>query len=293
MTSTETSPNQSVEERIAAIYSPIWIGYPKAIAIRERIEGLMNHPKSHRMPNLAIIGDSNNGKSMILQNVLKRNTPPFDPNTKKTTLPVFLIQTPPEPNESRLYRVILEALFADAERREPPESMIGRIKLLLTALETRLLVLDEFNNALAGSLLRQKRFLNALRFIGNELQISIAVAGTVEAQRALSSDPQLANRFEPVFLPRWTEGEDFLRMLKSFEQFLGLKEASNLHSLKAAKLILMASEGLIGDALTLLRRLAVRAIKSGSERIEHEWLKKNALDEFGWVAPSYRTRSPL
>lgn len=284
-------PELSLDERIRALYKNVWIGYSRAVAIRDRMEGLLNFPKTHRMPNLAIIGESNSGKSMLVNNFFKRHAPNLDPNAEKTVLPVLMIQTPAEPNESRLYRMILETLFADAERREPAESMVRRIKVILQSLETKMLILDEFNNALAGSHVKQRRFLNGIRFLGNELQIPIVVAGTVEAQRALGSDPQLANRFEPVFLHRWKLDEDFLRLLMTFEPTLGLKQPSKLYEKATAERILMAGEGLIGDMLMLLRRLAERAIRDETEQIRPDWLMKSSLDEFGWVNPSLRTRS--
>lgn len=280
----------SNDERIFNLYKNIWIGYPGAVAIRDRMEGLLKLPTTHRMPNLALIGESNSGKSMLLNNFFKRHSPDLDPNAEKTILPVLIVQMPAEPNESRLYGAILHQLFADPTNRELPASMINRIKVLFRSLEIKMLILDEFNNALAGSYIKQRRFLNGIRYLSNELMIPIVVAGTVEAQRALSSDPQLANRFEPVYLHRWKLDENLIRLLMTFEPTLGLKQKSNLYEPTNAENILIAGEGLIGDMLMMLRRLAEKAIKDGTERIEPKWLTKAFLDDFGWVIPSMRMK---
>ena len=67
----------------------------------------------------------------------------------------------------------------------------------------RLLVIDEVQNLLSGSRLQQRRLLNLLRWLGNELQIPLVAVGTAEALHAIQSDDQLANRFTPFGLPPW------------------------------------------------------------------------------------------
>jgi len=60
------------------------------------------------------------------------------------------------------------------------------------------LAIDEVHNLLSGSALQQRRILNLLRWLGNELQIPLIAVGTAEALHAIHSDDQLANRFEPL-----------------------------------------------------------------------------------------------
>lgn len=57
----------SNEERIHQIKSDRWIGYTRAEKALSKLEGLMNHPKRHRMPNFLITGPTNNGKTMIVE----------------------------------------------------------------------------------------------------------------------------------------------------------------------------------------------------------------------------------
>lgn len=71
----------------------------------------------------------------------------------------------------------------------------------------------------------QRHFLNVLKHLSNELQIPITAIGTHDAFNAVHTDPQLANRFEPALLPRWTMGNDYLRLLASFEVSLNKSRA--------------------------------------------------------------------
>lgn len=281
-----------MEKRIQAIQKRTWIGYTRALMIRDQLENLLNYPRTHRMPNLAIIGETNNGKSMLLKSFLRRHGPPDDPNVDHTTLPVLLLDTPSEPDEARLYRKMLERLFATASNREPADSMFGRLKVILRHLETRMIILDEFNNAVAGAPVKQRRFLNAVRLMGNELEMPIVAAGTPEALAAIQSDPQLANRFEPIFLPKWQLDAEYGRFLMSVEKEFGLAKPSNLADLKFARKLLDISEGTIGENMEILRRLAIHAIRTGEEQITPEMLQLEFLSSLGWVEPSKRTKYP-
>jgi len=79
-------------------------------------------------------------------------------------------------------------------------------------------VIDEIHHVLAGNLNKQRHFLNTIKYLGNELQIPIVGVGIKEAFNAIQTDPQLANRFEPVLLPRWELNTGFLKLLASFER---------------------------------------------------------------------------
>lgn len=280
------------ELRIRQLHERTWIGYGRAIEIRNTLEQLMIYPKTHRMPNLAIIGETNNGKTMLLENFLRRHAPNPDPTIDRATLPVLMIQTPPDPDEVRLYGALLERLQASGATREPADAKMRRLRRILTDLRTGMVMLDEFQHALAGSPVRQRKFLNALKYLGNELQIPIVVAGTPDGLNALQSDQQIANRFEPMFLPKWKMGEDFLRLLVSMEKVLALKHQSGLAAVSLATRILEESEGTIGEIMRLLRLLAEQAIRSGAERITENALQDANLKKLGWRRPASRTRYP-
>jgi hypothetical protein len=49
------------EERLRFVRADRWIGYPRATAALERLETLFSWPARQRMPNLLLIGATNNG----------------------------------------------------------------------------------------------------------------------------------------------------------------------------------------------------------------------------------------
>ncbi len=55
------------DERIQRIRADRWIGYPRAVEALNRLETLYAWPNKQRMPNLLLVGPTNNGKSMIVE----------------------------------------------------------------------------------------------------------------------------------------------------------------------------------------------------------------------------------
>lgn len=272
-------------ERIEKIRSPRWIGYPRTKAIQSKLEDLLVWPKSHRMPNLLLVGDTNNGKTMLIQRFRSQHPAHDNPQGQGVRVPVLVIQAPPTPDEGRFYNAILELLFAPYKPNDRVDKKQAQVIKLLRYVELKMLVIDEIHHILAGNLNRQRAFLNVIKYLGNELQVPIVGVGTKDAFRAIQTDPQLANRFEPALLPRWTFDAEFLRLLASFERMLPLAEASKLHDTTLATKLFSMSEGYLGELSTLLTSAASTAVDSGNEHIDAK-----LLDSIGWVSPSERRR---
>ena len=272
-------------ERIARIRSPMWIGYPRAKRILAKLEDLMIYPKSHRMPNLLLVGETNNGKTMLAQHFLSMHPPRDRPDNEGVDLPVLLVQAPPIPDEGRFYNAILHLLFAAYRPNDRVDKKQFQIIKILRHADLKILMIDEIHHILAGNMNRQRAFLNTIKYLGNELQVPIVGIGTKDALRAVQTDPQLANRFEPAALPRWSNDEDFLRLLVSFERTIPLRNPSLLHETPLAQKLFTLSEGYIGELSRLIAEAAVRAVETGTERID---LK--TLNSINWIPPSDRRR---
>jgi len=281
----------NIEVRIERIQSVTWTPYPQALRILDRLEELFHHPRVERMPNLAIIGHTNNGKSTLLRRFVRAHTPPDDPNAEQTTLPVLCVDVPSEPDERRLYNSILEPLFSMGPKSEGIDLMLSRLCTILSRLETRMLVLDEFSNALAGTSRKQRTFLNALKNLGNRLRIPIVISGLPESLSALNSDPQLSNRFKPMHLPPWhSDKAEYARLLLSLEKHLGLRKPCDFKRVRVVNSLLDATDGLLGETVELLRILAIDAIHSERESIGLEEVQSESLARLGWVSPRDRPR---
>lgn len=274
-------------ERIERIRSPRWIGYTRAKQVLDQLEMLLSHPKTHRMPNLLVVGDTNNGKTMIVSRFHSRHPEREKPDGEGVVLPVLLIQAPPVPEESRFYNAILERVGAPYRPSDRIDSKQYQAIRTLARLETRMVIIDEIHHILAGTVHKQRQFLNTIKYLGNELQVPIVGVGIQDAFHALQSDAQLANRFEPTLLPRWKMGTEYLKLLASFERMLPLKQVSALTEKTLALKILSMSEGVIGEISALLVRAAVRAVERRRERIDAK-----LLEGLGWTAPSERKWVP-
>jgi type II secretory pathway predicted ATPase ExeA len=272
-------------ERIEKIRSPRWIGYPRAKVVLSKLEDLLVYPRSHRMPNMLVVGDTNNGKTMLVQRFCSLHPADNNPSGDGVHVPVLFVQAPPIPDEGRFYNAILELLFAPYKPNDRVDKKQFQVIKLLKYVGLRMLVIDEIHHIMAGNLNKQRTFLNVLKYLGNELQVPIVTVGTRDAFRALQTDSQLANRFEPVLLPRWEFDTDFLRLLASFERMLPLREPSLLHDTTLSAKLFSMSEGYIGELSRLLTMAGVYAVESGKERIDEKVL--SAID---WVSPSDRKR---
>lgn len=274
-----------LEARIDRIRSPRWIGYTRAKQVLAKLEDLFTHPKTHRMPGLLIVGETNAGKTMLANRFLQLHPADDNPDDEAASVPVLVIQAPPGPDESRLYDAILETLFAPYTPRERAAKKQIQVLRILKQTNVRLLIIDEVHNLITGPVNKQRLFLNVLKYLSNDLQIPLVGLGTKDALRAIQADPQLANRFEPVALPRWRLDRDFLMLLASFGQALPLRKRSPLTEERLARQLLTLSEGNLGELSTLLNAAAICAARTGIERIDDK-----VLAMLDWVVPSERRR---
>ncbi len=109
--------------------------------------------------------------------------------------------------------------------------------------------------------------MNLIKYLANDLQMSVVLGGTSDAVVALQTDPQMSSRFAPMELPRWSESEEFRKLLHAFERLLLLKRPSSLAQRELVQFVLAATGGLTGSVAQLLVRAAELAIRKGSEQI--------------------------
>ncbi len=157
-------------ERIKAIRSARWIGYPAAKAVLDRMEELVEFPQNHRMPCLLLVGDTNNGKTMLLRHFFKMHKFTDVPG-QSATLPALYAQCPASPDERDLYSSILERLRLPHNRNSRPHILRAQLEKAMRTLSVRMMVLDEVHNILVGAPIKQKQFLNTLKYLSNELQM--------------------------------------------------------------------------------------------------------------------------
>ncbi len=283
----QSHADEDIASRIRRIRTDRWISYDRAEQVLAACEDLLNFPKRTRMPNVLIVGPTNNGKTMIVEKLRRAHPPIAASRTLEgvAQVPVLNVQMPAGPDEPRFFGAILEALaFPNIVSAHVSKRQDTAVRLMRET-NVQLLVIDEVHNLLSGSRLQQRRLLNLLRWLGNELKIPLIAVGTADAFYAIQSDDQLANRFEPMLLPPWEEGDEYRLLLSTLEALLPLRRPSLLSKPSIARKIHTAAGGILGEVVAIVTRAAVHAITTGSERIT-----ARLMDETGYRSPTERRR---
>jgi len=260
----------SNDERIAWIRADRWIGFDQAGLALGRLENLLTYPPRDRMPCLLIYGDTGMGKTKIVRKFERDHPPKFCQVTGVDHRPVVVAQVPSEPIERDLYRELLASMGAPAIAGGTLAREKDVCRSLLRTVGAKMIILDEVNGMLAGTFRQQRIFLNAIRFLANDLRIPLVCAGTDLARQALLTDAQLAERFEAFHLKPWKNDAVFAGLLKSLGHILPLREPSDLTSAATRARILMLTSGVTARIFRLIETAAESAVLSGRERLDVE-----------------------
>lgn len=264
--------NKSDEERIVYCKKDHWIGYGSAVKLIEILEDKFLDPPQMRHEGLLIYGDSNNGKTAILKRMYELHKTKLDYVTKDGEaiyeIPIIYFQAPTIPDESRLYSLILDELCVPQKRTDKVVVKANLAKHYLNKLGTKMILIDEIHSALRGNLNKQRTFIDDLKQLSNSLSLTIVLAGTREAYSALSIGTETGSRFPALELPRWNNDRKFKSFIATYERCLPLKEASNIaDNAELVNALFYQSEGLVGKTVNLLKKAAIKAIKSKREYI--------------------------
>lgn len=256
----------SQDERIRYINEDKWIGYPRAQQIIERLEDFISYPQVERMPNLLIVGDSNNGKTQILRRFANRYPLIIDEETYTNIQPIVFISAPAKPDENAFLIRLLEEMVIPYAKNDSLEVKRQMAIRAMQSRKTRMLIIDEIQHIIAGSYNAQKGFLNSIKDLSNTLKIPIVGAGIEDAFHAIQVDPQLANRFQVEVLERWKFDKkesrmEFAKLVASIEARLPFPEPSFLYKKPFVEQLYYLSDGLIGEVVIIMKQLATYAIK--------------------------------
>ena len=262
-----TNAAESDAARVAWIRSDRWIATARAEEALSRLEDLLTYPPRDRMPCLLIYGDTGMGKTKILRKFLRDHPPRFNGESGMTSAPIAAMQMPAEPLESDFYSELLSALQAPPPIDARTHRLKETCRALLKSLGVRMLIIDEVHALLAGSFRQQRIFLNAIRFLANDLRAPLVCAGTDLACQALLTDPQLAERFEAFHLDHWKNDRRLAELLISLAGVLPLRRPSALHTAEVRRRVLELTDGVTVRIFRLVESVAIAAIRSGEERI--------------------------
>lgn len=287
MTALLTDPFEHVDERVRAaaladdpkrlelVSQDWWISYPPGEEIISRLFELHDFPQRQRPPSVVVYAPPNFGKSAIIS----RFRALFAGRVARMEADrdgVVFIQVPPTVDEKRLYLEILRSIGAAA-----PETTTARLRTMvinqLRQRRTRLLVIDEMQHALGQRASTQQLFLNTIKYLSNELSLSIAGFGSTETKALVYSDEHLAQRFELIALPAWDKSRSWVVDVVRQRIALFPLRKPTVVDRAFMNLLLQLCGPIGGRMLQMLERCARAAIEDGSERLTPSLMEAVAL----------------
>lgn len=264
------------ETRIARVLAKCWIEHAEASSVLEALQEVFDQPRSERMENILLFGESGMGKTALVRRFERAHKPSYDAQAGVARTSVVVVRMPPDPTEEEFLRKVLSTLGAPAAvaNRSTSREVVER---LLRAVGARVLVIDELNSILAGTARQQRYFLQLLRYLSNELGVALVCTGVPEARHALRSDPQLRSRFADVELHPWAADDGLQRFVNRLVQSLPLRRPSPVDGPAVRELLAARGGGLTGHICTAVQRAAVEAIRTGREMIDLAALREDRV----------------
>jgi hypothetical protein len=240
-------------------------GRPFGAGLQE--QAFYETPRRDRMPCLLVHGDSNIGKTKITAKFRRAHPNEFDERSGVERCSVVAMQMPQTPDQHRFYSGLLFELGASHNAAAGLAPLERLAREILKRVSRRMLVVDEVHRLLVGTYREQRASLNLLKFLANDLQISMVLVGTRDAVLTLQTDTQMVSRYTPFEIPRWRESDGLRRLLAALERVLPQRKPSDLARREIVQFVLSASGGLTGEISTLLNNTAQLSIRNGDELI--------------------------
>ncbi|WP_296598689.1 TniB family NTP-binding protein [Phenylobacterium sp.] len=151
-----------------------------------------------------------------------------------------------------------------AAARPPERATTPRLQRMLIqqlrALGVRMLIIDELQRLSKLGPYEQAIIMDALRYISNQLHISIAGFGSNEAKGLIEGDLHLKERFEVVALPGWTRKDRWpLEVVFQRLAYMPLRKPTDVNR-ELMEMLERHSGRNLGRLLSLLERSAVAAV---------------------------------
>lgn len=224
---------------------------------------LLEGPRRTRTTGLLVTGEVGTGKTTLAK-LIKRLYPVSEDSIDE---PVVMITLTGARHMRTVYGRILESLHGPVRASQHTSDREMSALRLLRAVKCRGLIVDEVQDVLAGTTNEQRRTLDGLKYIMNEVQLPIIATGTPAAAEAFRTDKHMEKRFERMTLPTWEVGPQLVALLASISQMLPLRLPSCLTTSEIMAFLVREGEGNLHDMMMLIRHAAVGAVLSGTECI--------------------------
>jgi len=264
-------PVKAVSRQWVSVARDRWVNYPAGEAGLERLEELIATPARVRMPCLLIYGVSGAGKSMLLEKFQRDHAQTCQRRSGRRA--IVAAQMPPVPLIRSLYGELIRALNAEVSPTMRLHELECTAISMLRHAAPRMIMIDEIQHLLSCNAREQRAALNALKFLANQLRVSIVAAGTHESLHVMRYDPQIASRFEQLELPVWRESDELRRFIAGYLALLPVRKAPAALDRRFVEYIVELTDGVTGRIVDVLRRAAVQAMTERSRRVGLEELQ--------------------
>lgn len=221
---------------------------------------------------LALIGESRAGKTRVLEHIEGKY--PKSRTEDGMHIPVLRLTTPARPTIKGFAEEILSALGDPTPGKGTVSNMTNRIVKLVRDVETRMIMVDEFQHFYDKE---QHRVMHHVadwfKVLVDRCKVALVVSGLPSSQFVLNLNEQLAGRFmSPIRIPRFDWKDDELR-----EEFIGILEAFDsglkqfcfpvLDSDEMSFRFYCATGGLIGYLAKILRQAVWNSLDNDMNQI--------------------------
>ncbi|MBO9709526.1 MAG: TniB family NTP-binding protein [Caulobacter sp.] len=252
--------------RKACIQTDRWINYPAADDALERLFELLDMPPRLRMPSILFWASPNMGKTHIQKRFIElyiaRDTgdPPKPLKKLHSYGAVLWLEVNDGLSEKRLYLDMLKA-FGTTGGDATASRLQAMVLKHIEARGIRMIILDELQRVTEQRERDQRAILNVLKYLSNQLQLSIVGFGSGEAKALIKSDPHLEERFDVVALPAWTTKEKWLvKLVTERIEYLPLRKPTTVDRALMDALF-FHSRSLLGRTFNLIERTAIAALE--------------------------------
>jgi hypothetical protein len=259
----------SDELRIKYICRDRFVPHKRAQEVLDELETLYGMEDAVRPQGRLVVGRPLMGKSTIFEEFLLNHPADDNPKGDAAIVPVLQVQYPEDAKEG-IYPEILSRLGAKLPANAKLHYFRTAAVELVRRVGVRVILIDELHNVLEGSASAQRKGLNSIKYLMNELRRPVVCAGTIEVLNAIKSDTQMHSRLKRIPLVRFEDNEDFQELLAGFELVLPLRKESILDGADLSTKIFDITMGIVGEVADLLNRAAIYAIQTGSECITED-----------------------
>ncbi|GFE83425.1 hypothetical protein GCM10011487_54250 [Steroidobacter agaridevorans] len=263
---------RSVDERLASIVSYRFCNYPAADLLLDKLEVLFYNVAPGQQRGMAIFGPSGLGKSWLVKHFAVHTHPLFRTQQGVVVHPVVFVPLPPHFKDIRdLEEVVLNAMgaYRHGWGDDSPRALIQR---LAKDMHVRMFIFDDIQHFLLQKRDFRRKLFDWLKYLLNESDITVVIAGLAEVAEYMDKEDQLRTRFETLMLPSWKVGPAFAQFVGNFERTFPLHRSSNLADQKMQRAILTTSRGITRVLVQQLMDASLFAIDQGLERIDDRLL---------------------